>query len=257
MSYIHDGKTLTQTPLSYDKLHSMQQPTASTTMPPSAAPSFAGLLAALASPGGKPSSTERKEAASWNDDELADDIATLSYESALRAHGRYRSPGTGENPLAQGASDLLEMLQAQEQERESLAAIAAVLETPAEGADGLSGSVKTKAAAAPPATPRTALPPFERNLKDASITIRVSKAESEQLHRRAAEAGLTVSAYLRSCTFEAESLRAMVKETMAQLRSASAPANPAPHSDSWMRRLGLWISRLLNPWQHQQRVARA
>jgi hypothetical protein len=71
----------------------------------------------------------------------------------------------------------------------------------------------------------------ERDLKDSSITIRMSKAECAQLHRRAAEAGLTVSAYLRSCTFEAESLRAMVKDTMAQLRSAQTqpkPANPAP-----------------------------
>jgi predicted transcriptional regulator len=65
----------------------------------------------------------------------------------------------------------------------------------------------------------------------------MSQAECAQLHSRAAEAGLTVSAYLRSCTFEAESLRAMVKATMAQLRSAQTqpkpansakPANPAP-----------------------------
>ncbi len=59
---------------------------------------------------------------------------------------------------------------------------------------------------------------LERNLKSASITIRMSTSECEQLRKRAAEAGLTVSAYLRSCTFEAESLRALVKETLAQLR---------------------------------------
>jgi len=33
------------------------------------------------------------------------------------------------------------------------------------------------------------------------------------------EAGLTVSAYLRSCTFEAEALRAQVKEALAELRT--------------------------------------
>jgi hypothetical protein len=55
----------------------------------------------------------------------------------------------------------------------------------------------------------------------------MSQAECAQLHSRAAEAGLTVSAYLRSCTFEAESLRAMVKDTMAQLRSAQTQAKPA------------------------------
>jgi len=85
----------------------------------------------------------------------------------------------------------------------------------------------------------------------------MSKAESEQLHRRAAEAGLTVSAYLRSCTIEAESLRAMVKETMAQLRSASDLMNPSSARDSWWHRLGQWMARLLNPWQNHQRVARA
>jgi hypothetical protein len=66
----------------------------------------------------------------------------------------------------------------------------------------------------------------ERDLKNSSITIRMSKAECAQLHSRAAEAGLTVSAYLRSCTFEAESLRAMVKDAMAQLRSAQTQAKP-------------------------------
>jgi hypothetical protein len=51
----------------------------------------------------------------------------------------------------------------------------------------------------------------------------MSTAECTQLRKRAADAGLTVSAYLRSCTFEAESLRALVKDTLAQLRST------APH----------------------------
>ena len=49
----------------------------------------------------------------------------------------------------------------------------------------------------------------------------MSEVESAQLRQRAAEAGLTISAYLRSCTFEAESLRAQVKETLAQLRAPS------------------------------------
>ena len=68
----------------------------------------------------------------------------------------------------------------------------------------------------PPSIPPLAL---DRNLKSASITIRMSNAECAQLRKRAAEAGLTVSAYLRSCTFEAESLRALVKDTLAQLRA--------------------------------------
>jgi len=104
--------------------------------------------------------------------------------------------------------------------------------------------------------------PLERNLKDASITIRMSQAECAQLHRRAAEAGLTVSAYLRSCTFETESLRAMVKDTLAQLRSATAPAEPAvaprrSRIGRLVRILAHWLARLITPWQGNQRVAQA
>ena len=99
--------------------------------------------------------------------------------------------------------------------------------------------------------------PYEQNLKSASITIRMSKVECAQLHRRAADAGLTVSAYLRSCTFEAESLRAMVKDTMAELRMAKAkakPAEPLPTRRSWLRG---WLARLFSPWHGTPRVARA
>jgi len=78
----------------------------------------------------------------------------------------------------------------------------------------------------------------------------MSQEEAAQLHLRAAEAGLTVSAYLRSCTFEAESLRALVKDTMAQLRaSAAAGKQPAAPRSGWM-------SRLLKPWR-ASRTARA
>jgi citrate lyase subunit beta/citryl-CoA lyase len=58
---------------------------------------------------------------------------------------------------------------------------------------------------------------IEGNKKCASITIRLSKTECDQLRKRAAQAGLTVSAYLRSCTFEAEALRAQVKDVLAAL----------------------------------------
>jgi hypothetical protein len=99
--------------------------------------------------------------------------------------------------------------------------------------------------------------PFERNLKDASITIRLSKAECAQLHRRAAEAGMTVSSYLRSCTFEAESLRAMVKDTLAQLRSVTAKTKPTDSTPSRFARLTRWLRNLLTPWHSSQRTARA
>jgi len=57
--------------------------------------------------------------------------------------------------------------------------------------------------------------------KSASITIRMSHAECAQLRKRADAASLTVSAYMRSCILEAETLRAQVKEALAELRAAT------------------------------------
>jgi hypothetical protein len=56
----------------------------------------------------------------------------------------------------------------------------------------------------------------------------LSRDEDAQLRRLAAEAGLTVSAYIRSCTFEAEALRALVKDTLSQFRAAG----PSPQQDT-------------------------
>jgi hypothetical protein len=84
----------------------------------------------------------------------------------------------------------------------------------------------------------------ESNLKSASVTLRMSAAECKQLRRRAAEAGMTVSAYLRSCTFEAETLRAQVKEALAELRAASTLKAKPPATDGPRNRLGA-LHRLL------------
>lgn len=209
------------------KLQTMQQ-----TAQPAPSPStFAGFLAALAEP-------EKKPALSWTDDALEDDVATLSYEYALRSHARYRSADATDLPLARPVDP---------------------------GRSPARDTFPAKPAATPQAPPApradvetsSAVPtPQDRNLKCASITIRLSPAECAQLRQRAAEAGLTVSAYLRSCTFEAESLRALVKDTMAQLRSATTEgkqAVPPPARPSWFQRL----AQFLVPWYGSQRVARA
>lgn len=236
-------------------LDAMQQPAAIATSPP--APSFSGLLAALTAPGQQPDAygggslpTGRRLPAVWSDDGLEDDVATLSYERALRAHARYRST---EQTLAQstdaGPVRLDEPPPATSAAAPRVAAVSAASPKPAASFDRI--------ADAEPQANGFRKTPYEQNLKSASITIRVSKAECAQLHRRAAEAGLTVSAYLRSCTFEAESLRAMVRDTLAQLRSSKAQAKPAdlaPTRRSW---LGGWLARLLTPWHGWQRVARA
>jgi hypothetical protein len=182
------------------------------------APSFASLLASLTGPAHKPTPA-------WDDNDLADDVTSLSYETALRAHARYRAAGPGDRAPAQDADP--------EERQFEPGSLPHPGPSPDDG-----GEAQTSASALPEA--HRPLPvPQERNLKSASITIRMSQAECAQLHQRAAEAGLTVSAYLRSCTLEAESLRALVKQTMAQLRSSAAGAQPtlAPPRPPWRQRM--------------------
>ncbi len=192
----------------------MQQ--AASPAPSPASSTFAGLMAALSA---RPFGGVEPLPA-WKDDGLADDVATLSYERALRAHARYRAPDLDDRALTQagdaGSVRLFEALPA--------------------NADSPAPTVE-------PHAPPTASAAKDRNLKCASITIRLSRAECDQLRQRAAEAGLTVSAYLRSCTFEAERLRALVKDTLAELRSEPAKASaaqPLPNRRSWR----LWLCRL-------------
>jgi hypothetical protein len=208
------------------------------------------MLAALATP-------SMKRSPGWSDmpdgrdDDLDDDIATLSYESALRTHARRRPADLGDYSFSQvDGSD-----PGSKPSPGSLPATAA----------------KSGQTASPKSTdfPRTDTPPTtqdltadsDHNLKSASITIRLSKAESAQLHQRATEAGLTVSAYMRSCTFEAESLRALVKDTLAQLRSDPPNGNQskdiqaasAPVRRSWFQ----WRSFFRPRVRASQPIARA
>lgn len=168
----------------------MQQPADN-----SSASNFAGVLAALAAPA-------RKPAPAWDDD-LADDVITLSYERALSTHARYRSSVRNDCALT-GLPDP---------------------EPPRTAPAPLPQPVSPLAAASQPAAAFQS-PAQEKHRKDASITIRLSAEECDQLHQRAAEAGLTLSAYLRSCTLEAETLRALVKSTLAQMQTGALPQAP-------------------------------
>ena len=156
---------------------------------------FAGLLAALAA-------ANPTKLPDWNEDEPLQDVSTLSYERALRTHARYKS-GTVRPQFPDSESTRPSSTAPAEALRHARSKV-----SPKLGArDSQSGSLDRKCA---------------------SVTIRMSRAECEQLHARAAEAGLTISAYLRSCTFEAEALRAQVKEALAELRSApAAESRPA------------------------------
>jgi hypothetical protein len=190
-------------PVFFGQVESMFQSMERTAQPDSPTPSsFAGFLAALTQPDKVAEDRDTKQtsnkAQDWKDELLADDVATLSYEQALRSHARYHA----DEPVAFGAE----------------AAPVAPVEVAVPEAE---------------AVPDVSTSPA-KTLKGASITIRLSREEDAQLRQRATEAGLTVSAYIRSCTFEAESLRALVKDTLSQLRAGGAP----PELESPNRRRG-------------------
>ncbi len=192
------------------------------TQPSPSPSSFASMLADLAAAAPTPTST-------WNEDGLADDVATLSYERALRTHARYNSADSAAGAFTANAE----------------ARPAASHPAPQAAAPSSKHFSKPQpvspSGAAIPETSHGQAPASDRTLKSASITIRLSQDECDQVRQRAAEAGLTVSAYLRSCTLEVEALRMQVKEALTQFRSAAsaaeAPAAGGHAGPRWLRRL--------------------
>jgi hypothetical protein len=205
-------------------LQTMSQPVPSA---PSS-PSFASLLASFSAGAGKP-------LPAWNNDQLASDVAVLSYERALRSNARYVPAESGDvRRPSSAAPERISIFEAAPAHGSSPQPLGSL-------ENGDPGS-QSAAVATPEEGHRTSTL-ADRNLKTASVTIRLSEAECAQLRTRAAESGLTVSAYLRSCTFEAESLRAQVKEALAHLRSSASPpgkgvpVNARASRTRWFHRL--------------------
>jgi predicted DNA binding CopG/RHH family protein len=118
-------------------------------------------------------------------DPHTDDTLSLSYEEALKKHTR--------RPLAEEMSRIGQLAAAE---------------------------LETRRAAYVPVEAVVAAP--LANTKAASITLRMSNDESKILRKRAVAAGISVSAYIRSCIFEAEELRAQVKNALAEIRLSRA-----------------------------------
>jgi len=188
-------------------MQSPSQPAASTSSTPEPS-SFAGFLSALTSPASASCNS------SPNRDEISDDVVTLSYESALKAHSRYKpapDPLPIPNPIAPDQRET----SPQELRRQA-------------------------------AEPKLHQPSLATgDPKSASITIRMSHSECAQLKQRATEAGMTISAYLRSCIFEAETLRSQVKEALAQLRAAAGASEKQPAAAAEQHKRFSWLSRVL------------
>jgi hypothetical protein len=195
--------------------------------PSSASANFAGLLAELASPPLEGAALVK----SLSENDLGDDVVTLSYDRALRAHERYKPVDKNDWPLTREAQSCVGISQ-----DEALLPVAP-----------FGGSLNTQASEALRG---------DCDLRSASVTIRLSKAECARLHKHAAEAGVTVSAYLRSCTFEAEALRAQVKEALAELKAAASKEKPVAHAKKRRSWFG-WLVRLLTRRRSAQRASGA
>ncbi|MDR3737485.1 MAG: hypothetical protein P4L40_00555 [Terracidiphilus sp.] len=160
-------------------------------------------------------------AASAVSDGLEDDIATISYEKALRSQARKRPAASVKPPSPKSPA-----MRPQQAPRKQPVPIHIASRTPA-------------------ATPAPAKPAY---LRSASVTVRLTEAEQAQLRERAAAAGISASAYMRSCLVDAEALRAQVKQALEQFRAASAapaeatpPAPQPPARRSWF--FARWIGR--------------
>jgi hypothetical protein len=139
----------------------------------------------------------QKSIETWDDSALLDDVTTISYEQALRSHRRVPALD-----LARASSP--------------------TPEDPPFAASAISKPL-----------PEIGI----KQRKIASITIRLTKAEEAQLHERAAAAQLSISAYLRSCIFEAESLRVQVKEALSQMKAATPSESHRQPTPNWRTRL--------------------
>lgn len=188
--------------------------------------SFASVLAGLAA---------KRKADEGPSDEFnpAEDVVTLTYEQALRGHGRYREGAPG----VEGAEARTSIANDTDARR------AAEPERPLVSED-LMGREK----AAKPLDKTEDLRATAR--KAASVTVRLSEAECAQVHARALEANMTMSAYVRSCVFEAESLRAQVKQALAEMRAEERPSRDVPRGprEREISSAGGWKGRLFPRW---------
>ena len=90
------------------------------------------------------------------------------------------------------------------------------------------------------------------------LSVRLSEEELARLRQRAAESGISVSAYMRSCVLDADHLRAQVKQALSEMRSSlhrpepvSAMQLPAQagtaFGNTWFRVLTRTAALLLGP----------
>ncbi|HVZ84608.1 MAG TPA: hypothetical protein VG893_13125 [Terracidiphilus sp.] len=189
--------------------------------------SFASLLAGFAAQSSDGS-------ASRSHDGLEDDVATISYEQALRTHARRRPAAALGLPFEPDAEPETAVPEPAALPPRKPPVSVRISEWAPENwvPENKAAGQRTHAALA-------------ARRKSASITIRLSETECAQVHARAEAAGMTTSAYLRSCLFEAEALRTQVKEALEQFRAAAPAEEKKPVRSEQASRLSWLRSRWL------------
>jgi hypothetical protein len=88
------------------------------------------------------------------------------------------------------------------------------------------------------------------------VSIRLNDSELDILRIRAAECGISVSAYMRSCVLDAEHLRTQVKQALSQMRACSGQpepihlavtTGPANGNTIWFRQVFRYMAFLFGP----------
>jgi hypothetical protein len=211
---------------------------------------------------------------------VPEDAVSLSYEQALKTHARYRPPAKPAVAMAVPVAKVVpvpapeppvppQSLRAAKTApprrvtprrdvapvRNKAAAISIkserdprrqpAFQPTASSATGVKGKAAVLASSAAAVNTGVSLQVQKGQIleiKRTTVSVRLSEEESERLRLRAAESGLSVSAYMRSCVLEADHLRFQVKQALAQMRARGSDPEPARLPGAVTSR-GIW-SRL-------------
>ncbi len=186
-------------------------------------------------------------------EDLPDGVRELSYEEALessRSRWQVRTPpsviydSTEEIPTSANGKSIPAVKQdkptpeafnaeAIQPDKLSLSTAGPSVHTTAPPERSVAPAFGTVLAEALPAEPDTnpelgplalVWPAPPKNERQVSMSLRVAASEQALIKARAAEAGLSVSAYLRQCALEVEKLRAQVHHTLALIEQRSEPS---------------------------------
>lgn len=186
-----------------------------------------------------------RDARSWlaadNDFAANEEIIPLSYEQALKKHARRHSATPTTDRIDRVASLLAENL-AERREQTLAESMNSLTGMPADysSATEIDWNIQDLQQEAQPLQTAASAPLGVPETKAVSVTLRMNRQEASQVRQRAADAGLTVSAYIRSCVCEAEVLRAQVKSALQEMRQASEQKmiRTLPHTNRpWWNRL--------------------